>query len=84
MGTPQETRRDGAPGRVLQREIADFVATRQAMNAARAPFQNASIDARVNNGIKEFIFVTHRANFVVPPRSQRSFPLLPGRDEALA
>lgn len=68
----------------LQREIADFVATRQAMNAARAPFENASIDARVNNGIKEFIFVTHRANFVVPPRSQRSFPLLPGRDEALA
>ena len=67
----------------LQRDIADFVATRRAMNAARAPFRNPAITPRTNNGIKEFIFVTHRANFLVPPRRQRAFPLLPGREQAL-
>ncbi len=68
----------------LQQSIADFVTTRKAMNAARASYLNPSITETVNNGINEFIFVTHRANYVVPPRAQRSFPLLPGRDGALA
>lgn len=67
----------------LQRDIADFVDTRRAMNAAEAPFRNPAITPRTNNGIKEFIFVTHRANFLVPTRSQRAFPLLPGRQRAL-
>lgn len=53
----------------LQRVLGDFVATRRAMNAGEAPYANASIDARMNNGIKEFIFVTHRANCLVPPRA---------------
>lgn len=60
----------------LQRSIADFVATRQAMNAEEAPYLNPAIDPRSNNGIKEFMFVLRRANYVVPPRSRRSFPLL--------
>ena len=60
----------------LQRSIADFVTTRKAMNAARASYLNPAITDTVNNGINEFIFVTHRANYVVPPRAQRSFPLL--------
>jgi dye decolorizing peroxidase len=67
----------------LQRTIADFVTTRKAMNAARATYLNPAITATVNNGINEFIFVTHRANYVVPPRQLRSFPLLPGREAAL-
>jgi dye decolorizing peroxidase len=61
----------------LQREIEDFVATRKSMNAANAAYLNPAITDTVNNGINEFIFVTHRANYVVPPRRHRSFPLLP-------
>ena len=68
----------------LQRTIEDFVTTRTAMNAAGAFLLNPSITGTVNNGINEFIFVTHRGNYLVPPRSQRSFPLLPGREAALA
>jgi hypothetical protein len=67
----------------LQRTIEDFVKTRTAMNAAGAFLLNPGITDTVNNGINEFIFVTHRANYLVPPRSQRSFPLLPGREVAL-
>ena len=68
----------------LQRSIADFVKTRTAMNAARAATLNPAITDTVNNGINEFIFVTHRANYSVPSRSERSFPLWPGRKAALA
>ena len=50
------------------------------MNAASAQLRNPSITDTVNNGINEFIFVLRRGNYVVPPRAQRSFPLLPGRD----
>jgi hypothetical protein len=68
----------------LQRTIADFVATRTAMNATSAQLQNPSITDTVNNGINEFIFVLHRGNYIAPARGQRSFPLLPGREAALA
>jgi dye decolorizing peroxidase len=61
----------------LQRTIADFVATRTAMNATSAQLQNPSISDTVNNGINEFIFVLKRGNYIVPARAQRSFPLLP-------
>jgi hypothetical protein len=67
----------------LQQTIADFVRTRQAMNASEAQLQNPSISDTVNNGINEFIFVVRRANYVIPPRSLRSFPQLPGRLDAL-
>jgi hypothetical protein len=60
----------------LQRTIADFVATRTAMNATSAQLRNPSITDTVNNGINEFIFVLNRGNYVLPTRSQRSFPLL--------
>jgi len=68
----------------LQRTIADFVATRIAMNAAHSAYLTPAITDVVNNGINEFIFVTHRANYLIPPRVQRSFPLLPGREAAFA
>jgi hypothetical protein len=65
----------------LQRSVADFVATRRAMDAAAAPAANPAIGAQVNNGINEWLTVRHRANYLVPPRSRRAFPLLPGWDE---
>jgi dye decolorizing peroxidase len=68
----------------LQRAVADFTATRTAMNAAGAQLRNPSITDTVNNGINEFIFVLRRGNYIVPSRGQRSFPLLPGREDALA
>jgi hypothetical protein len=67
----------------LQRAAADFTATRTAMNAAGAQLRNPSVTDTVNNGINEFIFVLRRGNYVLPPRGQRSFPLLPGRESAL-
>jgi dye decolorizing peroxidase len=68
----------------IQRSIEDFVTTRKAMNATSAQLQNPAITDTVNNGINEFIFVLKRANYILPPRPQRSFPLLPGREQALA
>jgi hypothetical protein len=68
----------------LQRTIEDFVITRNAMNAASAQLQNPSITATVNNGINEFIFVLKRANYLLPPRALRSFPLVAGQAGALA
>jgi hypothetical protein len=68
----------------LQRTIADFVTTRTAMNATSAQLRNPSITDTVNNGINEFIFVLKRGNYVLPTRADRSFPLLPGREQALA
>jgi hypothetical protein len=67
----------------LQRNIADFVATRTAMNQAGAQLVNPEITNTANNGINAFIFVLRRANYVVPSRSERSFPLLHGRATAL-
>jgi dye decolorizing peroxidase len=68
----------------VQRSIEDFVKTRTAMNAAHAQLENPEITDTVNNGINEFIFVLKRANYILPARAQRSFPLLPGRGRALA
>jgi dye decolorizing peroxidase len=68
----------------IQRTIDDFVTTRTAMNASHAQLQNPEITDTVNNGINEFIFVLKRGNYILPPRPQRSFPLLPGRESAMA
>lgn len=67
----------------LQRTIGDFVRTRNAMNQASAQLQNPAITPTVNNGINEFIFVVRRANYVLPSRSERAFPQLPGRTRTL-
>jgi hypothetical protein len=68
----------------IQKSIADFVKTRNAMNAANASYLNPAITDTVNNGINEFIFVLKRANYIIPNRQRRSFPLYPGQAEALA
>jgi hypothetical protein len=60
----------------IQRTIDDFVTTRSAMNATQAQLQNPSITDTVNNGINEFMIVLKRANYIVPSRGARSFPLL--------
>ena len=68
----------------VQPSINDFVLTRNAMNASGAHLENRAITATVNNGINEFISVRKRANYVLPSRADRSFPLLSGRAAALA
>jgi hypothetical protein len=67
----------------LQRSIADFVTTRKAMNQANAQLQNPAITATVNNGINAFIFVQRRANYIIPSRPDRSFPLLRARNSLI-
>ncbi len=68
----------------IQKSIADFVATRNAMNAANASYLNPAITDTVNNGINEFIFVLKRANYILPARALRSYPLYPGQAASLA
>jgi hypothetical protein len=68
----------------IQRTIEDFVTTREAMNATPAQLENPAITDTVNNGINAFTFVLKRANYIIPARSERSFPLLPGRERMLA
>jgi hypothetical protein len=68
----------------VQSSIEDFVRTRTAMNASGAHFENPAVTATVNNGINDFIAVLKRANYILPSRADRSFPLLPGGPAALA
>jgi hypothetical protein len=67
----------------VHRTIQDFVVTRNAMNATGAHNINKKVTATKNNGINAFIKVRRRANYVMPARPDRSFPLLPGRAAAL-
>ena len=68
----------------VQRSIQDFVATRNAMNASGAHLVNKAITATANNGINAFIAVKRRANYIMPSRADRAFPLLPGRKAILS
>jgi hypothetical protein len=61
----------------VQRTIEDFITTRNAMNATTAQLQNPAITDTVNNGINEFMIVLKRANYILPSRPDRAFPLLP-------
>jgi hypothetical protein len=67
----------------VQRTIDDFVITRNAMNATDAHLHNHKITDTANNGINAFMFVLRRANYILPSRGDRSFPLLPGRATVL-
>ncbi len=61
----------------LQRELSDFVETRDAMNGWWLREQHESpgnVNDQENNGILNFIEVQSRANFYVPPRAERAFP----------
>ncbi|QCS42174.1 Tat pathway signal protein [Natrinema versiforme] len=56
----------------LQRSIADFVKTRNAMTGS--DLTDGSISSRTNNGILQYIRVRNRANYLVPPRGLRALP----------
>lgn len=81
-GTPTLLRRDfsstdggeaGLHFLSLQRSIADFVATKQAMNGTDVA-NDSAVGQRVNNGILQYMTVTRRGNYLLPPRSLRSLP----------
>ena len=57
----------------LQRQITDFVDTREAMNGTDVTEQSA-VGQRNNNGILQYIRTERRGNFLVPPRSLRALP----------
>ncbi|ODR79316.1 Tat pathway signal protein [Haladaptatus sp. W1] len=57
----------------FQRTIEDFESTRTAMNGDDLA-GNSSVGQRLNNGILQYMTVTRRGNFLVPPRSLRSLP----------
>lgn len=63
----------------LQRRIESFEAVREAMNGADLT-DIPTIRQRVNNGILEYIFVTRRGNYLVPPRALRALPTPTGED----
>lgn len=53
-----------------QRGIEDFLSVRHAMNGEHV---DAEVDPE-NDGIRDFIEVTNRATFLMPPRSLRALP----------
>ena len=57
----------------LQRGIADFITTREAMNGTDIAEESA-IGQRNNNGILQYIRTERRGNYLVPPRSLRALP----------
>ncbi|WP_435320146.1 DUF7405 family protein [Haloarchaeobius sp. TZWSO28] len=57
----------------VQRSIADFEKTREAMNGTDQT-KHPTIRQRVNNGILEYTFVKRRGNFLLPPRAHRALP----------
>lgn len=59
----------------FQRKLKHFRATRRAMNGWYVRDDSQAITDRENNGILNFIDVQSRANFYVPPRDRRAFPL---------
>ncbi|GGL22830.1 Tat pathway signal protein [Halarchaeum grantii] len=56
-----------------QREIADFLDTRDAMTGADLAAETP-VGQRNNNGILQYMNVTSRGNYLVPPRSKRALP----------
>lgn len=62
----------------LQRSLTDFRDTRRAMNGWYLRDDHEDITDHENNGILDFLTVVARANFYVPPRENRAFPLLGG------
>ncbi|WP_254273767.1 Dyp-type peroxidase [Haloarcula marina] len=57
----------------LQRSIADFVATKEAMNGTDVA-ENSAVGQRVNNGILQYMTVERRGNYLLPPREYRALP----------
>ncbi|GAA0290739.1 DUF7405 family protein [Halarchaeum salinum] len=62
-----------------QRAIDDFVQTREAMTGTGLAGETP-VGQRNNNGILQYMTVTHRGNYLVPPRSNRALPTPEGAD----
>lgn len=84
-GEPRILRRDfnSADGREpsvhflsLQESLADFRHTRRSMNGWYLRDEHSDVTDRRNNGLLSILRTTARANFYVPPRENRAFPLL--------
>jgi hypothetical protein len=58
----------------LQRGLADFVATREAMNGSDVSGDSA-VGQRNNNGILQYVRTERRGNFLLPPRPRRALPV---------
>lgn len=57
----------------LQEGISDFTKTRNAMNGSDIADETA-VGQRNNNGILQYLDVTNRGNYLVPPRALRALP----------
>lgn len=55
------------------RTIEDFVITREAMNGTNIA-DNSAVGTRNNNGILQYINVSKRGNYLLPPRDLRALP----------
>lgn len=64
----------------LQRKLSHFEETRDAMNGWWLRNEHGAITDRKNNGILDFVTVKSRANFYVPTRNERTFPLFEPED----
>ena len=57
----------------LQQAIADFTATRESMTGTDLAEESA-IGRKNNNGILQYMSVTRRGNYLLPPRERRALP----------
>jgi hypothetical protein len=57
----------------LHRTVSDFVDTREAMNGTDLS-EDSPVGQRLNNGILQYMSVTNRGNYLLPPRSRRALP----------
>jgi hypothetical protein len=58
----------------FQRSLSDLERTRKAMNGWYLRDDHPDVGEQENNGLLDFVTVTRRANFHVPPRDRRAFP----------
>ena len=58
----------------LQRTTTDFTDTREAMNGTDIAADSA-LGQKNNNGILQYMSVTNRGNYLVPPRNHRALPV---------
>jgi hypothetical protein len=57
----------------LQRAVSDFTKTREAMTGTDLAGESA-LGRKNNNGILQYMTVTHRGNYLLPPRNRRALP----------
>ncbi|HET7324481.1 MAG TPA: Tat pathway signal protein [Halococcus sp.] len=57
----------------LQQKIGDFTKTRDAMNGTDLA-ANSALGTKNNNGILQYMTVTRRGNYFLPPRKLRALP----------